>query len=382
MTQALTLREEQHPVVASMPEGAVARGVTPEAWNVLTTILFKDANPETILTLIDYCKARKLDPLKRPFHIVKVYNSDTRRMEDSIWPGIGELRTTAMRTGQYAGKAKVEFGENVTEQFEGCTVTYPEWAQATVYRLVDGHRVEFAGSPVYWKETYASVKSGAPNSMWRKRPRGQLAKCAEAEALRSAFPEELGHEVTAEEMEGQTVERVIDAPAVPAAAYQAVAEPEWVTLYDKYGEELLVAPGESEAKWDELLKDCSTVDEVNELARANNLRETPFLGLKDPWRERRDELAPAEAPQADATPEHEPVTKPAAQDIIALAELVGGTKTKAGIVKVFTGHAALLAQLDAPAVALITDAATPVLGADAAASTLQEHMDAARQEAA
>jgi hypothetical protein len=39
--------------------------------------------------------------------------------------------------------------------------------------------------------------------MWEKRPYGQLAKCAEAQALRKAFPEILGGMVTSEEMEGK-----------------------------------------------------------------------------------------------------------------------------------------------------------------------------------
>jgi hypothetical protein len=39
--------------------------------------------------------------------------------------------------------------------------------------------------------------------MWRKRPYGQLAKCAEAQALRKAFPEIVSQHPTAEEMEGK-----------------------------------------------------------------------------------------------------------------------------------------------------------------------------------
>ena len=35
--------------------------------------------------------------------------------------------------------------------------------------------------------------------MWQKRPRGQLDKCAEAAALRGAFPEEIGDEFTSDE---------------------------------------------------------------------------------------------------------------------------------------------------------------------------------------
>jgi hypothetical protein len=39
--------------------------------------------------------------------------------------------------------------------------------------------------------------------MWQKRPYGQLAKFAEAQALRKAFPEIVSQHPTAEEMEGK-----------------------------------------------------------------------------------------------------------------------------------------------------------------------------------
>jgi hypothetical protein len=41
--------------------------------------------------------------------------------------------------------------------------------------------------------------------MWFKRPYGQISKCAEAQALRKAFPE-LGSQATADEMEGKGAE--------------------------------------------------------------------------------------------------------------------------------------------------------------------------------
>ncbi len=102
-------------------------------------------------------------------------------------------------------------------------MTFPEWAEVTVYRLVNGVRCAFSET-VFWEETYARQgKADLPNDMWQKRPRGQLLKCAKAASLRAAFPEEAGY--TAEEMEGKALEghapigdAVIDAEVVTVHA--------------------------------------------------------------------------------------------------------------------------------------------------------------------
>lgn len=181
-------------------------GIDQGGWRVLTDAVFPAAeSPESVIMALAYCQARKLDIFKKPVQIVPIWDKKAGRMVDTVWPGIAELRTTAMRTGSFAGFDETAFGPVLEMEINGLTISYPEWAQCTVYRLVGGARVPFVGPKVYWIETYATVKkdSKAPNAMWAKRPRGQLEKCAEAAALRRAFPEELGNEYAAEEVEGQ-----------------------------------------------------------------------------------------------------------------------------------------------------------------------------------
>lgn len=177
-------------------------GIDRASWKALVEAIFPGAQAvESVILALSYCRARKLDPFKRNVHIVPIWDSKRGCMVDTVWPGIGELRTTAFRTGLYAGRGATEFGPDVTEKVGKLEVTFPEWAQVTVYRLCGGQRVEFVGPRVYWKESYAVTKRDdpSPNAMWRTRPRGQIDKCAEAAALRAAFPEEIGNEYTDDE---------------------------------------------------------------------------------------------------------------------------------------------------------------------------------------
>lgn len=69
-------------------------------------------------------------------------------------------------------------------------------ATVTVYKLMGGMKCPFTAS-ARWEE-YCPFP---PNdNMWRKMPYNQLAKCAEALALRKAFPAELSALRTDEEM--------------------------------------------------------------------------------------------------------------------------------------------------------------------------------------
>lgn len=187
--------------------------------DVLRSSLYPGAADASIKMVLGYCKAAGLDPMQKPVHIVPMWDSKTKQMRDVIMPGIGSYRTQAARSGDYAGVTEPEFGPDVSESLDGVHVTYPQWCRVTVKRrMSDGAVAEFTARE-FWRENYAtkSRDSAAPNAMWAKRPYGQLAKCAEAQALRKAFPE-FGSQPTADEMEGKPM--TVDAepsppPAVP-----------------------------------------------------------------------------------------------------------------------------------------------------------------------
>jgi phage recombination protein Bet len=127
------------------------------------------------------CRHRNLDPFKGQMHPVARWNSDQKKMVWMYQVAIDGLRAIAARTGEYAGS-----DEPVFDTEEGAT---PNKCTVTVWRIVQGQRVSYTGVARF-KEYVQTKKGGAATHMWAKMPYNQLAKCAEAQALRKGFPEE------------------------------------------------------------------------------------------------------------------------------------------------------------------------------------------------
>jgi len=206
-------------------------GIDRVRYKTLCDSIFPTAKtPDAIWLALSYCKSRDLDIMKRPVHIVPMWNSDLNREVETVWPSITEHRITAHRTREYAGTDETEFGPMLTKHFRAemakgkqkgkiieRTVTFPEWARVTVYRIVQGVRVPFPGQKILWLEYYGQTMGlSVPNARWCRAPSQMIEKCAEASALRKAFTEELGGEYTAEEMEGRTTDRVPMQTITPA----------------------------------------------------------------------------------------------------------------------------------------------------------------------
>jgi phage recombination protein Bet len=187
-----------------------------ELFRVLSNSLYVGAQPESIQMVLGYCEAAGLDPMQKPVHIVPMFCAtgqkdgkgyDIKAMRDVVMPGIGLYRIQAARSGEFAGTSEPEFGADVTETLDGVSITYPSWCKITAKRMLSNGMIAEFTAKEFWKENYAtkSRDSKAPNAMWTKRPYGQLAKCAEAQALRKAFPE-VGSQPTADEMEGNEID--------------------------------------------------------------------------------------------------------------------------------------------------------------------------------
>lgn len=193
---------------------------------VLKASLYPGAADASVALVLSYCRAADLDPMQKPVHIVPMWDKAAGGMRDVIMPGVGLYRTQAARSGQYAGVSEPEFGPDVTAKLGGVDVTYPAWCRVTVRRMLPSGQICDFTAREMWTENYATVKrdSLAPNAMWSKRPYGQLAKCAEAQALRKAFPE-FGAQPTAEEMEGKSVggDVVAEVKVAPDASPELIA---------------------------------------------------------------------------------------------------------------------------------------------------------------
>lgn len=179
---------------------AAQMGYSPEQLDLITNTVAKGATPLELQMFLTYARRTGLDPIARQIHFV------ARRDGGTIQVGIDGYRLMAERTGLYAG--------NDDPVFDGSTKDgYPAKAIVTVWKLVAGTRCPFTAS-ARWEE-YAPYYKDGLGTMWKKMPHNMLGKCAEAAALRKAFPAELSGVYTSEEMQQADV---LPAAAMPAAA--------------------------------------------------------------------------------------------------------------------------------------------------------------------
>ena len=156
-------------------------------------------NDELALFLYD-CERRGIHPLDKLLHFTK------RGGKYTPVTSIDFMRAQAAMSGEMAGSDDPVFTMN-GEKLEAATVT--------VYRLTQGQRFAYAAT-ARWSE-YCPDNA----QMWRRMPHTMLGKCAEALALRKAFPQQLAGLYSSEEMQQADVSTVT---VVPSPAPTGVRE--------------------------------------------------------------------------------------------------------------------------------------------------------------
>jgi len=207
--------------VAAIEEG--------RAIEVLQSSMYPGASIESVRMVLDYCKARSLDPFQKPVHIVPMWDNKSKQMHDVIMPGLNLYRTQAAESGCLAGIGEPQFGPMTEFNLGGVTVKAPESCRVTVKRVLPSGAIAEFTSIEYFEEAVSTSKEGKPTPMWQKRPRGMLAKTAESQALRKGFPDVAGASETAEEMEGKSyfqteTASASAAPAAPSESDKAFGE--------------------------------------------------------------------------------------------------------------------------------------------------------------
>lgn len=172
-------------------------------------------SPAELAILLHHCQRTGLDPWARQIYLITRQDRQ-RGTRATVQVSIDGMRLVADRVDRQTG------GHHGYEETLWCGLDGqwrdvwlagadepPAAAKVTVVR--DGHRIPVVA---HMREYMPHTAAGAPAGLWRGKPALMLAKCAEALALRRAYPQDLSGLYTADEM-------AQSAPPVPEPSRRA-----------------------------------------------------------------------------------------------------------------------------------------------------------------
>jgi len=165
--------------------------------NLIKRTIAKGASDDELKLFIQVCKGANLNPFLKQVFLVPRWDSKEGREVRSIQVSIDGFRSIAESSGAYAGNEDPIFTGETEITVKGRKITVPDKATVKVYKMVQGLQCVFT-STARWPEYYPGERLGF---QWHIRPYLMLGKCAEALALRKAFPKLLSGMYAQEEMD-------------------------------------------------------------------------------------------------------------------------------------------------------------------------------------
>jgi phage recombination protein Bet len=165
---------------------------------VVRNTVFKGATDEELVLFFHICQSNNVNPLDRLIHPSVYKDRDGNRTVVTV-TSIDLMRSRSVATALDNGMDEPRYEGALKIHAEEGELEVPELCRVSVYK----HGVErpYVGI-ARWKEFYPGEKRG---HMWRKMPYIMLAKCAEAQARRLAYPKELGKLYEESEMQQATM---------------------------------------------------------------------------------------------------------------------------------------------------------------------------------
>lgn len=210
--------------------------MTPNQLALIKRTLASDCNDDEFNLYMEVARRMKADPFRRHLYAVVYSKDDPKKRKMSLITGIDFYRVVAARNGDYRpdeAPAVYTFSEDAKgpENPHGfikavvrCWKLGPDavwhpiageayWAEyAPIEEVADAY--DWVETGEVWKDTGKPKKKKVargevtlqPKGKWKDMPHVMLAKCAEAQALRKGWPEDLSGVYVAEEMDRATAD--------------------------------------------------------------------------------------------------------------------------------------------------------------------------------
>jgi len=174
-----------------MSSAIIKHGFNQDQVNLIKSTLMAGKTPPTddeLALFFMICQRSGLDPTAKQIYAIQRYDNKTKAYKWTFQVSIDGLRAIADRTGQYAGSDEPLFDEGLDLfEFETSGRPFPTVCKVTVYKMVGGQRCPFIGVAKY--SEFVQKYEGKPSGLWATMPCNMLAKSAESQALRKAFPQ-------------------------------------------------------------------------------------------------------------------------------------------------------------------------------------------------